>query len=267
MLEPQVVERIRESVEAELRPRDNLFLMRIGAAASEYASAGRAWIGHGQVASEELTARADLIWRIIQRCHTAYQRSPAGESTTAALCQQIQVWINSESNALRELVKIPGANAPLNAGFRQMVVSHATHLVVKYQNEAKFYVEELMKPPKKPEESHSISVGINYGTMAVAAGSGAQARVDAAGNAQLIAALEQLRAAFQQSATMPADKRGDSLGVVDDAIIAARAPDANKFTLLGLLKGVGAAVSLMADAPDAWQSVRGVASTLGLHLD
>jgi hypothetical protein len=266
MLEPQVIERIRESVEAELRPRDNLVHMRIGAVRGENAGHGRAWIGYGQVACDELTERAELVWRVIQRCYTAYQRSPPGESTVAGLSQQAQHWINSESNALIELAKIPGANVPLKAQFRQMLVLHGAQLVKKYQNEAKFYAQELMNPPKK-EESNQINIGTNYGSMAVAAGSGAHAQVKVADRAPLIAALEQLRAEFQRSPAMPAEKRGDSLGVVDNAIIAARTPNTNKLTLLGLLKGVAAAVSLMAAAPDAWQSVCAVAATLGFDLN
>jgi hypothetical protein len=78
--------------------------------------------------------------------------------------------------------------------------------------------------------------------------------------------LEQLRAALQEATALPADQRGDSLGVIDEAIIAAREPKTNKLKLLGLLQGVGAAVSLMANVPDAWESVRATAKLIGIDI-
>jgi hypothetical protein len=266
MLEDKVIQRIRESVDAELRPRDRSVHMEAHAFQGRHALSGRAFVGRGEIGCKELTERADLIWRIIQRCYTAYQVSAPDESTIDGLNQQFKFWIDSESNLLRSMLDVARDPVQSKAAMLQMIIARGNDLVRRYQNEAKFYVHALMNPPKKPEQSNAVTVQNNYGQMAIAAGSDAQAGVGATENAQLVQALEQLRAALQQATALPADQRGDSLGVIDEAIIAAREPKTNKLKLLGLLQGVGAAVSLMANAPDAWKSVRATAKLIGIDI-
>jgi hypothetical protein len=263
MLDAKVIDRIRESVEAQLRPRDQPVRVQLQAA-RQPGQGGRAMFARGEIGSVELAARADLIWQIIRRCFAAYQTSEVNDGVVAGLCQQLKIWIAHESNLLRGIIDMPEASGHQRASFLTMVTSIEPGLVKKYENEAKFYVQDLMNPPKKPEQSNVINVLYNYGS--IAAGSSAQAHTQITDNTQLIHALEQLRTAFQQTSTMHDDQRADILGVVDDAISAARESKPNKLRLWGLLKGVGVAVSLLADAPDAWHSVQAAAKLLGIDL-
>jgi hypothetical protein len=123
-----------------------------------------------------------------------------------------------------------------------------------------------MNPPKKPEPSTAVNIQTNFGPVAVGAGAQAHSHIEIAGNMQLVQALETLRATFEEAPTLTADKRRDSLEVIAAAINAAREPKPNKLTLSGLLTGVGGAVTLLADAPHAWESVKAAALIVEITL-
>lgn len=264
MLDDKVVLSFRDLMEAELRSRDQPMRLQAQGADRKHGLGGNAMHARAEIGCAELSTRVEIIWRGIKRCYATYQVSAADESTISAINQQVQYWIRGECNVIRSLIDVSWGPMQARTQILGMVENRRDELIKKYQNEARFYVHELMNPPKKPEQTNTINVQNNYG--AIAAGSDAQARVEIAGNVQLIQALEQLRTVFQHANAMPSDQRGDSLGVVDEAIIAVRQSKPNKLKLLGLLKGVSVAVSLLADAPDAWDSVRSAASLLGIDL-
>jgi hypothetical protein len=203
----------------------------------------------------------------MQRCYGTYQLSAPDVSLVTDLNKEISFWIRGEAQVITRLVDASWAPPPAKSHIPMVVSVRCEELVKKAQNDVSFYVHSLMNPPPpKPEPSNTINVGNNFGAIQTGANSQAHVHVDMADNAQLIEALQQLRAKFEVAATLTADQRADSVGVVDDVIIAAREPKPNKLKLVGLLNGVAAAVSMLADAPDAWESVRAAASMIGINL-
>jgi hypothetical protein len=266
MLDDIVIIRFRESMEADLRPRDSDVRMRVEGADRKWGVSGNAMHKRGEIGCAELSARAEIIWQGMQRCYAAYQISATDESTISGINEHVEYWIRGESNVIRGLVDAPWGPAQARGEILGRVVKRGDELVRKLQNEARFYVHDLMNPPKKPEPSTAVNIQTNFGPVAVGAGAQAHSHIEIAGNVQLVQALETLRASFDQAPMLTPDERNDSLEVIAAAINAARELKPNKLTLSGLLTGVGGAVTLLADAPQAWESVKSAALLVGITL-
>jgi hypothetical protein len=267
MLDDKVLLCFRDLMEAELRPRDHSILVqvrasdRLGSAAS-----GRAVFARVGIGEAELSERAKIVWEGLKRCMGAYQKSAPADSMKSDINEQLRYWIAGESNVIRGLVDSEWGPAAARAQVLGLIVKRQDDLVRKYQTEASFYVHELMNPPKKPEPPAAVNIGANFGAVAVGRGAQAHSHTEIAGNVQLVQSLEELRASFEQAPALTPEQRSDSLGVIAEAINAAREPKPNKLKLSGLLSGVAGAVAFLADAPDAWESVKAAAAIVGITL-
>ena len=267
MLDDKVLECFRDLMDAELRPRD--YPVRVQVQASDRgggANSGRAIFARVGIGEAELSERAKIIWEGLKRCIGAYQKSAAADSMKSAINEQLRYWIMGESNVIRGLVDAAWAPANARGEVLGLVIKRQDDLIKKYQSEASFYVHELMNPPKKSESPAGVSIGTNFGAVAVGRSAQAHSHTEIAGNVQLVRSLEELRASFEQAPGLTPEQRSDSIDVIAEAINAAREPKPNKLKLLGLLSGVAGAVTFLADAPHAWESVKATAATMGITL-
>src|SRR5258708_17730434 len=96
-----VLQCIRETIEAELRPRNKNVRDRVQGsdrkiASTQGALSGAAIAARAQIACDELTVRAEIIWSIIQRCHKSFG-SERGDSLLADLQHQINELVSAEA--------------------------------------------------------------------------------------------------------------------------------------------------------------------------
>lgn len=83
MLPANVLQCIRETIKADLRPRNRTVRDRVlgsdrTIASRQGALSGAAVAARAQIGCDELTVRAEIIWSIIQRCHKSFGFEPRG---------------------------------------------------------------------------------------------------------------------------------------------------------------------------------------------
>jgi hypothetical protein len=265
MLGDEVIICIRDSMEAEIRPRDAEVQKQTMAAANAHRLNGRRFIVHSEIGCQELTKRAEIIWQVIQRSYEAFATTAPDDSLISELSQQTAHWINTETQLVAGLVNISQGPGNAQRIVQAEVTKRRDELIKKFNLEARFYVQRLMNPPKS-ESGHTFNVLAPVGAIQTGANAQANIHIEAGGNQKLIDALEQLRAAIPDAPGMTANQRADGTEVVDDLITAVRAPRPNGPKVAGLLKGLALTVQTIGGLDKAWAVVREAASLLGIPL-
>jgi hypothetical protein len=101
MLQAPILQCIRETINAELMPRNKDVRDRVRGsdrkiASTQGALSGAAIAARGQIACDELTVRAEIIWSIVQRCHKSFGEQ-LGDSLLADLQHQINELVSAEA--------------------------------------------------------------------------------------------------------------------------------------------------------------------------
>jgi hypothetical protein len=274
VLAADVINCIRETQNVELPPRDRDVAAAVQAAVRRLRARG----GGGSVLHErlrigigELDVRAEIIWRVIQRCHTT-AGTPADERLADGLQQQVAEHLTAQSAVVRDLVDattlqdwpeqvrnlIPGG-----------MLTRRNELIGKFGNEVRFYVRDAEQAaraqPAATGQGHVTIVG-NVGAVQTGPYATAQIHVDAAGSARMIEALERLHAALPQTADMTGEQREQSADVIGDLVAASRAPRLNGPKIAGLLNGLAVTVQTVASLRPAWDIVRNAARAMGIPV-
>ncbi len=271
MLPAEITNCIRESIDAELPPRDKDVRLALQASQRRLASQGLSRSGNllyerAQIGCEELTVRAEIIWGQIKRCHLAF-RTAAGEQHAGELQQQISEHVTAQCAVVFALVDInPQSAWPRGAqdGIRDALTTRRSELIRKYTNEVRFHIQSAAQIPKS--EPGTFSFYGPVGAVQTGANAIAHIHIDAGGAARLAQALEQLQAAIRQAVEMPAEQRADSQDLVHDLIAAASAPKPNGPKLVGLLNGLAVTVQTVASLRGAWDLVRDAARLMGVPV-
>jgi hypothetical protein len=264
MVQANFLECIRETIEAELRPRNKDVRVRVQGsdrkiASTQGALSGAAISARAQIACDELTVRAEIIWSIIQRCHKSFG-SEREDSLLADLQHQIHEFVSAEAVIIFNHVD-GGASAhyptQLRTHIDDAVTVRRNELITKLKNEARFYVQDIKRPPKA-----------DLGGIAVQTGDYAQSHIhiNADGGTHMVEALERLRAAIVEAAEMTSDQRDESVELVNDLIVAARAPKPNGPKLFGLISGLASTIRTVASLRPAWEFVRDNARMMGIPI-
>ena len=109
MLTPSVIDRIRESVEAELGPRSTNLAAALNACDTEFAGRGAFKSSmrvqrRGLVACQELTVRAEMIWGLVRRCRPWF--GELDDAVIATLNQQIRDHITAQATVVLQLAGV-----------------------------------------------------------------------------------------------------------------------------------------------------------------
>jgi hypothetical protein len=267
MLTVAVLTRIRNSVSADLRPRDRTLREAIQAAISRITPHQGALSGASahaclEAGRAELQVRADIIWLVIKRSYT----SLVGHDSPTALedlQQQIAEHLTAEARIVSELAAEfwRRHNQQMSLMIRDTIdIETRNELRTKYENEAHFFVDELRQTSSGAPAGASV-VNIHGPVGSVQTGPNAIANVvlNASDINQLVEALESLRTAIQASAEMSNQQQAASLELVSDLIVATRSAKPNPAKIGGLLKGLAATVTTVASVQRAWDLVRGAA--------
>jgi hypothetical protein len=271
MLQANVLQCIRETIEAELRQRNRGVRDRAQGsdrkiAATQGSLSGAAIAARAQIACDELTVRAEIIWSIIQRCHKSFS-AERGDSLLSDLQHQINELVSAEAVIVFNHVD-GGASALYPTQLRTHIDDALTvrriELITKLKNEARFYVQDIKQPPIS--DPSGITIHGNVGSVQTGDYAQAHIHINADGGAGLAGALEKLRAAIMEAAEMTADQRDESVEVVNDLIVAARAPKPNGPKLIGLMSGLASTIRTVASLQGAWEFVRDHARMMGLPI-
>jgi hypothetical protein len=270
MLQANVLQCIRETISADLSPRNRHVRDRAQGSDRKIAStqgslSGAAIAARAQIACDELTVRGEIIWSIIQRCHKSF--GERGDSLLADLQHQINEFVGAE--AVVVLLQVDGgASAQYPTQLRTHIDDALTvrriELITKLKNEARFYVQDIKQPPKVG--SSGITIHGDVGSLQTGDNAQTHIHINADGGAGLAVALEKLSAAIMEATEMTADQRNESVEVLNDLIVAARAPKPNGPKLLGLMSGLASTIRTVASLRPAWEFVRDNARIMGIPI-
>jgi hypothetical protein len=276
MLRASVIDRIRESVEAELGPRSTNLAAAMNACDSEFAVRGAFNSSmriqrRGLVACQELTVRAEMIWGpemiwgLMQRCRPLF--GELDDALVDGLSQQIRRHITAQATAVLLLSGVTSTEpSRRTALIEQPIMECRDQLIRRFCNQATFFVEELKQPPAASAAGGVYNFQGNVGAVLTGPYATAHVHIDGAGAARLVEALEQLRDALPKAADMAFEAREQSTGLVSDIIVAARVDKPNGLTLTSLLMGLGMAVQTVASLRPAWDAVLLAAKSIGIPL-
>ena len=277
MLEPDVINCIRETIDAELLPRDAKVRFAIQASQRQLAARGLGRSGNAlheaaRIGSDELSVRAEILWGIIQRCHGAFGGAPSGDAPlTEHLQQQVALHITVQAATVLELVDNRALSDSLPGDAKtfvpQAVRTRRDELIRKFSNEARLWAQTLRSAAAaRSGQAPTINIHGNVGAVQTGAFASAHIHLDMAQGGRFVQALEQLQASIAQNAEMTAEQRTESSEVVTDMIAATRAPKPNGSKLAGLLKGLALSVETIASLRGAWDLVRDAARLIGIPL-
>lgn len=147
------------------------------------------------------------------------------------------------------------------------------HIVTQYEKYGDPGVR-FAQPSKETKTSapaagdQTINIHGNVGAVQTGPHATAHVNLDATNLQPLIDALVQLRAEVSKGdALLPTEERQQSLDVIDQLVVAAKAPKPNKFALSGLARGLSDSIRTANAIPGAWHAVKAAALHLfGLHL-
>lgn len=270
MLTDTAIDRIKESVEAELGPRSTNLAAALTACDSDFASRGAfnsslRILRRGIVGCQELEVRADIIWALIQRCRP-WLGEP-DDDLLNGLNQQIEYHIGAQAAVVMRVTSQTSTDPQrLQAAIEVPIADCRKQLIKKFWSQARFFVDELRHPPTLNASGATYNFNSYVGAVQTGAQATAHVRIDAAGSARVIEALERLREALPTAADMALDAREQGIGLVSDIIVAARADKPNRLTLTSLLMGLGMTVQTVASLRPAWDAVRQVAPLIGVNL-
>jgi len=276
VLETEVINCIRDSIDAESRPRNAVLGAAIQASQMQLAARGMVRSSNelherARIGSDELTVRAEIVWGLIQRCHRAFG-APPNEHLAADLQQQVAEHITAQATVVLGYVDLQNlANFfPPNTRthVRDAVTVRRNELIKKFSNEVRFYVQAVRQATAAANQERAQNIHIHGNVAALQTGDCATAHIhlDIAHGGRFVRALEQLLAAIPQSADMTDDQRAESGEVVTDLIAAARAPRPNGSKLVGLLNGLALTVQTVASLRGAWDLVRDAARLMGIPV-
>jgi hypothetical protein len=269
VLPPDVITCIRESLRAELPPRDAGARLRIQASQRQLAARGLGLSGNAiheqaQIGCDELSVRAEIIWTMIQRCYRA-NGPDVGETLLADLQQQITEFVTAEAPVVIGLVNTAaGVPDRVRNHIPDAVMTRRNELISRLSNEARFYVQAVRQAPQA--ERPGVVIQGNVGAVQMGAHAIAHVHVDAKGSPRLIEALEQLRAAIAQAPEMSAEQREESVEVVGDLVVTVSAPKPNGSKIVALLNGLAVTVQTVAAVRGAWDLVRDAARAMGIPV-
>jgi hypothetical protein len=141
MLEAAVTNCIRESVDAELPPRNQSVADSLQRSASVFAAQGTfhsslALQARAQIGCDELAVCAEIIWRLIQRCHSAFG-VPPDEQLAYDLQQQIREHLARQADVVLGLVdssSTAGFGAQWRTLIRNAVMKRRDELFKRFSN-------------------------------------------------------------------------------------------------------------------------------------
>jgi hypothetical protein len=270
MLTGAAIDRICESVEAELAPRATNLSAALLACDSEFAARGQFNSSmrvqkRGLVACQELEVRADIIWSLMRRCRPWF--GEPDDALLDSLSQQIRHHIDAQATAVLQLAgQTPTDPQRRAAAIEVPITACREQLVKKFWSQARFFVDELKHPAATDVPNSSMNFYGNVGAVQTGLYATAHVQIGAADSARLVEALEGLREALPSAADMAPDAREQSAGLVTDIIAAARVDKPNRLTLNSLFMGLAVTVQTVASLRPAWDAVRQAAAAIGVHL-
>jgi hypothetical protein len=192
---------------------------------------------------------------------------------THDLRQEIAGHINAHRAAIEKLIvpnRSPGPRMPPPehearqtqqhiALLHQMMYRARHALTERYGGEANIYVLELetarREVPSMPATTTITIGGDNLGVVQAGANSTAHVQIDTTATADLVKALENLRAAIPQAAELSAQQRRESSEIITALVAEARGPKPNKQKIIDQLKTLALIVQAVGTLSHAWAPV------------
>jgi hypothetical protein len=272
MLDQSVLTRVREYIAAELRPRDQSFGLslrqkQLQLAPTQGALSGAVAYAHIELGKAELEVRAGLIWGVIQRSYTSLVGRDA-PGLTEDLQQQIAEYLTEEARTVSEMASQAWRdNNQIFALVRDPInVERRNELRRRFDIEVQFYVDALHKP--SPAVAEAPIMNFNAPVGAVQTGTHATATVSFSsdGGQRLIDAIEALRNSIETNREMSVEGRANSVEIVTDLVVAAKAEKPNSAKIRGLLNGLAQTVQTIPSIQPAWHVVKDAAAAIGAWI-
>ena len=242
-------------MEADLRLRDGDLRVKMFSIDSRGMS-GSALMARGEAGCEELSTRGDIIWAGLMRCYRAYQNSAVHSALYPSLANELltegSFWIRDEAQVVADIADSPWTQQAAKGHVPGAIYNRRDDLIRKLKSEVDFFMRDLNNPQSKPESSTTLNVTNLYGSVQTGAYSQANITINASNSAGLIEALTQLRTAFAQDTTLPAEHRNEAVELINETISTAGQPQPSKLKLMTLLSGMSLVVNTVAKGREAW---------------
>jgi hypothetical protein len=277
MLPAKMIDCVRETLAANLNPRDGSVIAQLGFIGRRYSlgqsNTGSEILDRADLGSKELGERAAFIWQTIQRCHRAVG-APFDGQLLSDLRQEIAGQINAHRAAIERLI-VP---KPMPAGLfpqadwqarqtqqqisqlHQTMHSSRNALTERYGSEANIYVLELETAKREARPMTATATitihGDNHGVVQTGPNSTAHVEINTAAVPGLVKALETLSAAIPQAVELSAQQRRDSQDIIAALIAEAREAKPKPQSIIERAKTLAAIVQAGGTLSHAWAPVK-----------
>jgi len=269
MIDPDVLRIVENRVSEEMQDRHEVFAreltqIRERAAAMDSASSGGVVYLTFQMIGGEFRVRSALIWGAFARALSA-----SGTSLDKGLASEVKDrlchLLDDGSSDLRKYYD----DAKMIAGSPSMPKSIAElrdAAIRRTSTEVDYALLGASLHPPMP--TNVVNIYQSYGIVQTGPASSASLSVSL-GNEELKEikrAIESARFVIEQSSSLGADQRTQTLELIDDAEREVDRAKPNVHKIRGALLGIAVTVQALAAAPQAYQLLKGAASLVGLDL-
>lgn len=274
MLQPHVVERIQESINAQIEPRRRSLAATLQGEIRALAARGLAISGVAisrvaTVACDELKVRSEIVQAAVFRTY----RALVDEAAPGAL-EDLQAQLSEHISAQARLVREPALGIHVFRDPRLKAREHIESAINTQRderirlarNEAAFFLDSLRAATRNGGVATVITIHGNVG--AVQTGTHATANIALSGHDRdrLVEALQRLREELARNAEASAEQREHGTELVADVITAVTAEKPNAPKISGLLGGLASTVQTVASLRGAWDFVRDAAIAIGIMV-
>ena len=274
MLDDMILGRIRADIEANLDQRNVELAAKLSACSNELGAKGLGISGAAvqtyiAEAKADLNGRAQYVWDTIERAYSSLSgkctsdlRADLNSEGTARVRDEVLKIVGIVNNRLKHAVLRPHQGMVM----RELVLAgneHERRIAVKVD----YYLDKLSSGGT-PTAAGATVVTVHGNVTSLQTGDRciAHVMINQGASADLITALDRLRAEAERAHDAAATDRQDLFGMIDDIKQAMTMSQPSSARIYGLLSGVGQVVQTIGSTAAAWQLVKVAAAAAGIPV-
>jgi hypothetical protein len=269
MLEERIRALAMKSSAAQFADMDEPLATRVNEWKAKMRGNGRMFLYIARTYEDELRARAQVIWRNLQRAHSSFGAPHTGGTLRNDLFNSLREQLDAAVATLAPRLDKDMAGVPSGFPYQKNFGDVRDRELAKHDAEIEHYVASL-----DAAAARGSPTGGDYhfygAVGAVMTGPSAFAKVDQhIGQDQqreMLRALELARDAIAAAASVPAKDKAELLEIVEDTAREAQRERPNTRRLSQALQDIAATVQGIANGLPAYEAIRAVANAIGIPL-
>jgi hypothetical protein len=271
MLEPDVVNRIRDDIAATTGPRLRGYREAIEAMLNRMNARGLLQSGNtirefARLAEDELAIRADIVWEAIARAHAAMV-AVTTDLTLTELREQLAHHVHAEAVALRGATLGRVRQLGLDASHVDQAIGQRSAEVLAAKDiKARYYVDRVRRGSGEVPAGTVINIGRDVHLLQTGSHAIGNVSIKAEDRERLADSLQNLLRELEQNREIEEDARNYGREITGELIEAVRAEKPNPPRIHGLLTGLAQTVQTVASLGPAWRQLRDLAAAVGVWM-